>query len=72
MANSYRKTPVIGACADTDKSFKKMRHRQIRRAESMALSRLEEPEPWPPYDHWSSSKDGKLWIGDRFPEEMRK
>lgn len=77
MSRSYRKTPIVGmTTAESDKEFKRQCHKAARQAEREALAHVdmdtEHVEIERPDMGGYGEKDGKQWLGDRFPEEMRK
>lgn len=74
MTRSVRRTPIVGmTTAETDKPFKAMEHRRERRAVEAAL-RADAPLP----DRrafgnpWAADKDGKQFLADPDPRDMRK
>ena len=66
MSRSYRKTPIVGFCAGSDKEFKKDEHRRERRASKVFLETwLDEdklPSPVSYGNPWASPKDGKMYL----------
>ena len=74
MSRSFRKTPVVGvAKAESDKPFKVREHRRERRAVKAAL-KADGPLPDPRAfgNPWASEKDGKQFLADPEPRDMRK
>jgi hypothetical protein len=73
MSRSRRKTPIRGYCADSDKPFKRMEHRRERRAVKVALAASEDaPHPKLFGNPWASCKDGKGYMPDPEPKDLRK
>jgi hypothetical protein len=73
MSRSRRKTPVHGLCADSDKPFKRMEHRRERRAVKVALAASDDPPNRKTFGSpWASCKDGKRYMPDPEPKDMRK
>lgn len=64
MTRSRKKMPFAGACAHSDKSSKKLAHRQERQAARDALSRDNDPPGSKAFGNpGNSNKDGKIWLG---------
>lgn len=61
MSRSYRKSPICGSAADSDKPYKKQIHRKQRRKDKIKIKQgnFDELGRNIPYDSWSSPKDGK-------------
>lgn len=74
MSRSRRKTPIVGmTTAESDKRFKQAEHRRERRAvKSVDLAIADLPARQAFGNAALSEKDGKQWLGDRFPKLMRK
>ena len=74
MSRSRRKTPVVGiTTAKSEKDYKSAAHRQERTMAKRCLRRAEEVPGGKSFgDPWNGDKDGKQWLGDRFPELLRK
>mgnify|MGYP003134548349 CR=1 FL=1 len=76
MTRSRRKTPITGmTCNDSEKQDKRLANRKLRAAERAWLTTdMQSPDPvMREVDEVAThSKDGKQWLGDRFPELMRK
>ena len=84
MSHSRRKTPIVGfTTSDSEKEDKQRAHRRTRHAvkrvvrsaahssevgEDVALSEPEHPKS----GRWTFAKDGKAWIGKRYPKLLRK
>jgi hypothetical protein len=74
MTRSIRKTPIVGmTTAETDKPYKALEHRRERRAVKVAL-RADEPLPDRRAfgDPWDGDKDGKQFLADPEPRDLRK
>ena len=74
MTRSIRRTPIVGVTtAETDKPFKAREHRRERRAVKVALGA---DEPLPDRrafgDPWKGDKDGKQFLDEPDPRDMRK
>lgn len=81
MSRSFRKTPIIGiTTARSEKQDKAKAHRRDRQAVKSVLKAAIADEPenavqgreHPRSGQWNFAKDGKRWVGNRFPKEMRK
>lgn len=75
MSRSKRSTPIVGdTTATTEKHDKALAHRRTHSAvrQTFAAGELEIPSLRKTENIWQYDKDGKHWIGDRFPELMRK
>lgn len=81
MSRSFRKIPIIGmTTAESEKYDKAKAHRRDRQAINSLLRTAIVVDPdndVPGYEHPRSgratfAKDGKQWVGTRFPKEMRK
>ena len=76
MSRSRKKTPICGfTTADSESADKRLWHKRMRAAERDRL--VNDPESEPTHRHdvsgvWDMAKDGKQYLGDRFPELMRK
>lgn len=76
MARSRRRTPIIGhTTAASEKPDKQHANRNCRAALRSAL-KLDPDGVLPTLrnvsDPWAMAKDGRQWIGDRYPKLMRK
>ena len=74
MARSIRRTPIVGiTTAETDKPFKATERRRERRAVKAAL-KADGPLPDPRAfgNPWAGEKDGKQFLADPEPRDMRK
>jgi hypothetical protein len=74
MARSIRRTPIVGmTTAEADKPSKAMEHRRERRAVKAAL-KADGPVPDPRAfgNPCASEKDGKQFLADPEPRDMRK
>lgn len=72
MSDSYRKTPITGwTRAASEKEWKQRMNRRRRLAEKAALKDLSSTMPDPTKGEFGP-KDGRMWIGDEWPEYMRK
>lgn len=82
MSRSYRKTPIVGiAKSENVRWYKQLRASTERTLERMLLRKASledenaaadlsvEQEPW---NEWNSPRDGKQWIGNRYPKLLRK
>ena len=74
MSRSFRKTPILlVARSSSDKPFKEREHRRERHAVKIALETGGEVPHRRAYgDPWDSDKDGKLFLDDPSPRDMRK
>lgn len=81
MSRSFRKTPITGiTTAASEKHDKAKAHRRDRQAVKSLLKAAVASDPehaaqgreHPRSGQFNFAKDGKQWIGDRFPKEMRK
>jgi hypothetical protein len=75
MARSRKKTPITGiTTTDTEKNDKRLANRKLRVAVRTALAGDGEimPELREISDVWSFGKDGKRWVGDVDPRNLRK
>jgi hypothetical protein len=73
MSRSRKKTPYVGACANSDRPSKTLAHHQERHAVRNALRIGDDiPDSKAFGDPWDGCKDGKIWIGNRYPEQLRK
>lgn len=75
MSRSRKKTPIIGmTTTDTEKQDKRHANRKLRVAVRNALAGEEEimPELREVSDVWSFGKDGKRWVDDADPRDLRK
>ena len=81
MSRSFRKTPIIGiTTAESEKDDKAKAHRRDRQAvkSSLKTAIAEDSEyavqsrEHPRSGGFNFAKDGKRWVGARFPKEMRK
>lgn len=76
MSRSFRKTPVMGLCSDSDKPGKVASSRRARRAETALMAQLagDEDADEGKLDRrlygspWTFPKDGKQWIGPDWGE----
>lgn len=66
MSHSYRHTPIIGICAESDKDDKRAEKGKLRAALRNALSigDWERASYDIRDDVWNWAKDGKQWVGD--------
>ena len=79
MSRSYRKTPIIGNCADSDKKDKREYNKSLRELTKIAF-RKGQLDNIPLYkldgnhnDIWDWAKDGKHYFNPKkHPELMRK
>ena len=74
MSRSRKKTPAGGiTTAISDKAFKVAEHRRERRAVKADVAGGQEPEHPKAFGNpWKSEKDGKAYIAEPRPEDMRK
>lgn len=75
MARSRKKTPIAGiTTAVSEKQDKRLANRRLRIAVRHAISVDDEVIPLlrEVSNLWSFDKDGKRWIGNRFPDASRK
>lgn len=76
MSRSYRRTPICGISkAESDKWYKTSEHRRERRSVKAAILQdidADYPDPKRFGSPWKSAKDGKQWLGNKYPELMRK
>lgn len=61
MSRSYRKTPKCGIAGDSDRRFKTLRARKLRRVSRLALIRGKEVPTARRDGDRCGDKDGKLW-----------
>jgi len=74
VSRSYRKTPICGLCADSEKWDKRKANRKFRRRVkiSLATGRVL-PEMREVTEVYTWNKDGKIWFEpEEWPEGMRK
>lgn len=78
MSRSVRRTPIVGiTTARSDKFDKRLANRACRRAVGPALNADPAgddvlPELRDVSNEYTMDKDGKQWIGGRWPRLMRK
>jgi hypothetical protein len=73
MSRSRRRTPIRGLCADSDKPFKRVERRRERRAVKVALAVADDlPHPKTFGNPWASCKDGKMYMPEPEPKDIRK
>lgn len=74
MSNSHRKTPKRGVTsAASDKAFKTLEHRRERRAVKESVKAGEDTLHSKTYGNpWRGDKDGKIFIKDPTPKDLRK
>lgn len=75
MSRSYRHTPIIGnTTTKSEKRDKQLANRAWRRIVRVCISTGREVLPLQKEvsNVWGGGKDGKGWIGNRYPELMRK
>jgi hypothetical protein len=74
MSRSFRKTPILPVTsAASDKPFKEQEHRRERRAVKIVLeTRGEVPHRRTYGDPWRGDKDGKRFLDEPAPRDMRK
>jgi hypothetical protein len=81
MSRSFRKTPITGVTtAASEKDDKAKAHRRDRQAVKSRLKAVIADNPehavqgreHPRSGQWNFAKDGKKWVGARFPKAMRK
>ena len=73
MSRSYRKSPFMGLCSDSDKIGKRLANRACRHAQNIAVKRGDEVVPVvrEVYNVYDFPKDGKQMI-DKKSKWMRK
>jgi hypothetical protein len=75
MSRSRKKVPITGiAVCDSEKQDKQKANRKLRAAVRVALAFDQDmmPELRAVSNVWTFGKDGKQWLGNRFPELSRK
>lgn len=76
MGKSFKHTPVSGwACGESEKREKRFANRALRREARVRL--MKDPDSVMPILNEVSQictwpKDGRQWLGNRFPAAMRK
>ncbi len=74
MSRSRRKTPIFGiTTASSNKPFKQQENRAKRRASRIAShTGREQPHERVYGNEWASPRDGKQYVRDPRPKDMRK
>ena len=69
MSRSFKKTPIVGACAQSDKGYKVAEHRRERTHVRVALRQAEDadlPHPKLFGNPWDGGRDGKRYLSAGF------
>ena len=78
MSRSYRHTPIVAVTtADSDKQWKTMASRKLRRRAKQSLTSTQEGDQlagkrWEVVDPYSSEKDGKVFLKNTDRKSLRK
>ncbi|WP_374292888.1 hypothetical protein [Paenirhodobacter enshiensis] len=74
MSRSQKKTPIAAiTAAASDKPFKVAEHRRERRAVKAGIANGQEPEHPKAYGNpWHGDKDGKAYMDQPQPRDLRK
>lgn len=74
MACSRRRSPCCGLCGRTDKWWKQLWHRNVRRRNRQLVQTTQEPRPsrtFPRANLQASPKEVKHWFGPRHTHRER-
>lgn len=70
MSRSFKKTPIVGACAQSDKGYKVAEHRRERTHVRVALRQSQDgellPHPKQFGNPWDGGRDGKRYLSAGF------
>lgn len=74
MSNSKRKTPKVAiTCAESEKENKRAANRKHRRVSKIQVTQGNTPSKIKELsDVWNFDKDGKIFLKDPTPRELRK
>ncbi|MDQ1266132.1 MAG: hypothetical protein QG635_1284 [Bacteroidota bacterium] len=74
LSGSYRKTPIMGWCSDSDKTSKRKANRKYRHREKNAIEKDSEVIPLKREvtNVYDFAKDGKGYMQNPKPEWLRK
>ena len=75
VTRSKRRTPIVGVAGTGAGPYKQVRAGQERARLRTLLASGREAEvdrELAPWDEWACGRDGKQWVGDTKPREMRK
>jgi len=67
MSRSFKKTPIVGFCSDSDKEDKRKANRKLRRKTKESIHTEQEvlPTQKGTSDVWDMNKDGKCYVGGK-------